>query len=87
MQEWQREYGFYCVVETLNESEYRARLKSGDFELAAVELTGSYNSPSAYLECFRRENAANYSKFASSEFEELKSYNNAKSAQKIFEIA
>lgn len=85
MQEWQREYGFYCVVETLNESEYRARLKSGDFELAAVELTGSYNSPSAYLECFRRENAANYSKFASSEFEEL--MNSAEKAADLAESA
>lgn len=82
MQEWQREYGFYCVVETLNETEYRARLKSGDFELAAVELTGSYNSPSAYLECFRKGNASNYGKFVSSDFEELMN-----SAEKAVDLA
>lgn len=34
MQEWQREFGFYCVVETLSESDFNARLSSGDFEIA-----------------------------------------------------
>lgn len=85
MQEWQREYGFYCVVETLDGEEYRARLRSGDFELAAVELTGGYNSPSAYLERFRRGNAANYGKFSSAEFEEL--MNSAEKAVDLEESA
>lgn len=71
MQEWQREYGFYCVVETLGETQYRARLKSGDFEIAALELTGDYNSPAAYLESFLRSSSANYGKFRNAEFEEL----------------
>ncbi|MDE7194674.1 MAG: peptide ABC transporter substrate-binding protein [Oscillospiraceae bacterium] len=71
MQEWQREYGFYCVVEVPGEQEYLSRLKSGDYEIAALELTGSYNSPSAYLESFRRGSSANYGKYRSTEFEEL----------------
>lgn len=71
MQEWQREYGFYCVVETLGDQEYLSRLKSGDFEIAALELTGGYNSPSAYLENFRRGSSANYGKYRNTEFEEL----------------
>ncbi len=71
MQEWQREFGFYCVVETLTESEYSARLSSGDFEIAAAELSGSYNSPAAYLEQFRKGNGANVGGFKNADFEKL----------------
>lgn len=71
MQEWQREFGFYCVVETLSDSEYRARLLSGDFEAAVIDLSGGYNSPEAYLEAFSRKNAANYGGYADPQFEAL----------------
>ncbi|MGN1423607.1 MAG: peptide ABC transporter substrate-binding protein [Oscillospiraceae bacterium] len=69
MQEWQREFGFYCVVERLNEKEYSARLESGDYEIAAVELTGSYNSPAAYMDCFRK--SVRLGGFSDMEFESL----------------
>lgn len=71
MQEWQREYGFYCVVEQLNGDDYRAALESGDFDIAVLELTGRYNSPSAYLEQFRAGSADNLTGFANAEFETL----------------
>lgn len=71
MQEWQRAFGFYCVVETLSDGEYRARLESGDFEAAVVDLSGGYNSPVAYLEKFSRKNAANYGRFSNAQFESL----------------
>lgn len=66
MQEWQREFGFYCVVDSEN---YPQRLKSGDFDIALVELTGDYNSPAAYLEQFG--NSGNYAGFADSALDEL----------------
>lgn len=65
MQEWQREFGFYCVVETLSTDEYSARLASGDFEIAVQELSGNVNSPSAYLQGFTRGGAGNYSGYSS----------------------
>jgi len=71
MQEWQREFGFYCVVETLDEQEYNARLSSGDYEIAVCDLTGSTNSPSAYLKCFTRGNSANYSGYFSPQADTL----------------
>ena len=71
MQEWQREFGFYCVVETLSDADYRARLLSGDFEAAVIDLSGGYNSPEAYLEAFSRKNTANYGGFADPQFEAL----------------
>lgn len=71
MQEWQREYGFYCVVEQLDGSDYSAALESGDFDIAVMELSGRYNSPSSYLEQFRADGAENVIGFASTEFEAL----------------
>lgn len=83
MQEWQREFGFYCVVEVLGETEYEARLAKGDYEIAVVELTGSYNSPSAYMESFRRKNGLGG--FSSAEFEGL--MNSAEECESMEESA
>lgn len=72
MQEWQREFGFYCVVETLGEEEYNSRLAAGDYEIAVRELSGNVNSPSAYLQGFA-SGSGNYSGYASSEVNMLMS--------------
>lgn len=71
MQEWQREFGFYCVVETLSENDFKKRLQSGDFELAVTELSGKYNSPAAYLEQFCTGNSENYIGYSDYEFDSL----------------
>lgn len=71
LQEWQREFGFYCVVEELEEKAFLERLRSGDYEIAAVELSGRYNSPAAFLEQFRQGSSENYGRFFNSEFERL----------------
>ena len=87
MQEWQREFGFYCVVEVLDSYEYQSRLKSGDYEIAVIELSGDYDSPMAYLEQFRKGNSKNYGSFSNSEFEELiKSADDAVEAEEASEI-
>lgn len=69
MQEWQREIGFYCTVKVLSENEYARALKQGDFDIAVLELSGKYNSPSAYLEQFTRQSGENYTHFYNAEFE------------------
>ncbi len=71
MQEWQREFGFYCVVETLSESDFNARLFSGDFEIAMQDLNGSTNSPAAYLQSFTKSGSGNYSGYSSSDVTRL----------------
>lgn len=70
MQEWQREFGFYCVVETLSEEEYNARLTARDYEIAVRDLSGSVNSPAAYLQGFTK-GGGNYSGYNSSEVSQL----------------
>ena len=69
MQEWQRELGFYCKVETLSENEYAKALENGDFDIAVLELSGKYNSPAAYLEQFKRSGSENYTGFHSADLE------------------
>ena len=69
MQEWQREFGFYCKVETLSENEYNKALQSGDFDIAVLELSGKYNSPAAYLEHFSKGSSDNYTSFYNADFE------------------
>lgn len=69
MQAWQRELGFYCNVEILSENEYAKALKSGEFDIAVLELSGKYNSPAAYLEKFSKSNSDNYTGFYSAELE------------------
>lgn len=71
MQEWQKLLGFYCIVEVLSAEDYNNRLKSGDFDIALVELTGGYNSPEAYLSCFTRGHAQNYGNYYNSSFEKV----------------
>lgn len=69
MQEWQRELGFYCKVETLSENEYAKALEKGDFDIALLELSGKYNSPAAYLEQFSGAGGENYTHFYNAELE------------------
>lgn len=71
LQEWQREFGFYCTVETLNETDFKARLQKGSYEIAVVELSGKYNSPAAYLEQFCGGNIQNYGRFSDSVYDEM----------------
>lgn len=71
MQEWQREFGFYCVVENLSENEFRSRLEDGDYDIAVMELSGKYNSPSAYLEQFSSLSTDNYTGISDRGFESL----------------
>jgi len=71
MQEWQREFGFYCVVESLSADEFRERIGSGDYDIAVMELSGKFNSPSAYLGEFGLSASDNRTGFSDSGFESL----------------
>lgn len=70
-QQWQSVLNFYCVIETLPEADFNARLASGDFELAVTDISGSVNSPAAYLQCFKAGAENNFSGFADNKFNML----------------
>ncbi len=71
MQEWQRVFGFYCIVEQLSREDYDKRIAEGDFEIAVTELTGGYNSPEAYLKPFTRGSSENITGYYSTDLERL----------------
>lgn len=81
MQEWQREFGFYCVIEALDEQSFTSRFSSGDYEIAVQELSGSVNSPSAYLQAFTSGGTGNYSGYHSADSDGL-----IKSAQRAADL-
>lgn len=49
---WQQDLGFYIKTEVLENEEYQDRLESGDYFCAIYQVTGDFNSPSAFLNQF-----------------------------------
>lgn len=52
---WQRDFGLYLIVETLDAGNYAARLAAGDYECALVSLSGNGGTPEAALSYFASE--------------------------------
>ncbi len=71
LQEWQREFGLYCVVEQLDDNRFNDRLQSGEYEIAVLELSGKYNNATAYLGQICSDNYENYSSFVSHDYDKL----------------
>lgn len=51
-QQWQNQLGFFCGLDIVSDQEYQKRLAAGDFQIALFQVTGSYNSPAAFLKRF-----------------------------------
>ncbi|MCL2018466.1 MAG: peptide ABC transporter substrate-binding protein [Oscillospiraceae bacterium] len=52
LQEWQVNLNFFCSIKALSEDEFAKAIADGDYDIAMVKLSGSYNSPDAYLRSF-----------------------------------
>ena len=65
-----------------NVADFSARLSSGDYEIAVQELSGSVNSPGAYLQAFTTDGAGNYSGYHSADSDGL-----IKAAQRAADLA
>ncbi len=70
-QTWQKELGFFCVLEQLEEDEYKRRISAGDYTAAIVEVTGDYNSPESFLTAFRSTVDTNKTGYKNSEYDSL----------------
>ena len=71
LQKWQSAHGFYCGIAELESEEYINTLKSGDFDIALIKLSGEYNSPYAYLNNFLKDNFENYSGYKNKKYEHI----------------
>ena len=70
-QQWQAGLNFYCNIKRLSASEYEKVLKSGDFDFIVADISGSFNSPYAYLSSFLSSGSGNYCGYRNSSFDML----------------
>ena len=70
-QQWQAGLNFYCNIKRLSAAEYENVLKSGDFDFIVADISGSFNSPYAYLSSFLSSGSGNYSGYRNSSFDAL----------------
>ena len=57
---WESKLGIKVQLKGVERSEMKARLSSGEFVLALMEMTASYNDASAYLDPWRSSDMRNY---------------------------
>ena len=84
-QQWQAGLSFYCNIKRLSASEYEKVLKGGDFDFIVADISGSFNSPYAYLSSFLSSGNNNYSGYRNSSFDVLMT--RAESAPTAYESA
>ena len=70
-QQWQAGLSFYCNIKRLTTAEYEKVLKSGDYDFIVADISGSFNSPYAYLSAFLSSGSNNYSGYINSSFDVL----------------
>ena len=71
IQEWQRNFGVYCMISELPYDSYISALSSGDFDIALVRLGGGAAGAVSYLNCFSSSSAENYAGVRNSKLENI----------------
>ena len=56
-QNWQTLFGIYIGIEEVPQEEFEERIKNKDYTMAIYPLTGSYNSPMAFIKNFTSEDS------------------------------
>lgn len=83
IQQWQRNYGIYCMISELPYDSYIQSLLSGDFDVAMIRLSGGGNGAVDYLNVFSSASSRNYGKVNNKKLEDiLQSVRTADNAQK-----
>lgn len=67
----QRDLSLYISVETVSASEYRSRIASGDYDMAAVNYAAADNSVLSYLTPFASNSPENTSGYANGQVDSL----------------
>lgn len=69
LQEWQKNFGFYCNIEQLPLQRLNDRIASGDYSFALTKITADFNSPSSYLSVFESSSSKNFTGYKNEEFD------------------
>ena len=79
LEQWGENLEFYCSVEILSDKDYKAKLKSGDYNLAIYTLDSNINSPYEYLNYFETDNIKNILDFKDANYDKI--LKNAKNSE------
>ncbi|MCR4779489.1 MAG: hypothetical protein K5876_00185 [Ruminiclostridium sp.] len=71
IQEWQHNFGVYCMISELPYSEYISVLSSGDFDIALVRLSGGSGGAVSYPGTFSSASALNYAGVSSRKLDDI----------------
>ena len=81
-QQWQYELNFYCNIKRLDQGSYEAALNGGSYDFIVADISGTSNSPYAYLSSFLSGNSNNYANYKNSEFEDILSEGESAATEK-----
>ncbi|MBD5082409.1 MAG: peptide ABC transporter substrate-binding protein [Ruminococcaceae bacterium] len=81
-QQWQYELNFYCNIKRLDQSSYETTLNNGNYDFIVADISGTSNSPYAYLSSFLSGNSNNYANYKNSEFEDILSEGESAATEK-----
>ena len=81
-QQWQSELNFYCNIKRLDQGSYEAALNGGSYDFIVADISGTSNSPYAYLSSFLSGNSNNYANYKNSEFEDMLSEGESAATEK-----
>lgn len=70
-QSWQRELGAFFSIEQLDLPQLRARVASGDYDIALVPFSATENDPAALLSAFVSTDTANQCNYANTAYDAL----------------
>lgn len=70
IQQWQKNFGVYCMMTELSAGDYVSALQNGSFEAALVRLGGN-GSAVSYLTCFASSSSRNYGRSESAKLDDI----------------
>lgn len=71
IQQWQHNFGIYCLISEQPYDSYISALSSGNFDIALVRLGGGGSGALAYLNCFSSGASNNYGNVYSRKLEDI----------------
>ena len=71
IQEWQHNFGIYCMISELPYDSYLSALSSGNFDIALVRLSGGGSGALSYLNCFSSASSSDHARVDSKKLDDI----------------